>query len=304
MNLARDARFLLIASGLLLGFTFPLAKLANQAAIPATTWVIFNSLGACITLLPLLLITGQLSVPSGRQWRYVLIAGPLTFAVPNLLVFLVVPKVGAGYGGIMFALSPVCTMLLAHLFGMGQMNRLRYLGLLLGVSGAVGISLSRDSLSTTTDTLWILIAALLPIALALGNIYRSIDWPGQAAPELLAFWSHTLAVAVYAVVALAINSDSPWHSISAYPQLGGTQLLLAGLIAPLIFRLQRFGGPILLSQIGYVAAGTSLVVVTLIMDEHYPLLTWLCALMVLAGVTISVITPATPLPAPNQRTSS
>lgn len=304
MNLNRDARFLLITSGMLLGFTFPLAKLANQADIPATTWVILNSLGACITLLPLLLFTGQLRWPSGRQWRYVLIAGPLTFAVPNLLVFLVVPKVGAGYGGIMFALSPVCTMLLAHLIGMGQMNRLRYLGLLLGVSGAVGISLSRNHLSTPTDTLWVMIAALLPVVLALGNIYRSIDWPAHASPELLAFWSHALAVCVYAVAALAINSHPPWHSFTAYPQLTGTQLLLAGLIAPLIFRLQRFGGPILLSQIGYVAAGASLVVATLIMDEYYPLVTWLCALMILVGVIISVMTPAAITPARNRRTPS
>jgi len=293
MTLARDPRFLLMASGILLGFTFPLAKLANQSALPATTWVIINSLGACLTLFPLLLLTRQWQWPRGRQWRYVLIAGPATFAVPNLLVFLVVPKVGAGYGGIMFALSPVCTTLFARMVGMGEMNRLRYLGLILGLGGAVGISLNRQALSAPADTIWLLVAALLPVVLALGNLYRSMDWPGRAQPELLAFWSHTLAVLVYGAMALASDGHALWGSLAAYPQLTSSQLLLAGLIAPLVFRLQRFGGPILLSQMGYVAAGTSLVVATLFMNERYPVMAWCCALMILVGVMMSVIKPAT-----------
>lgn len=293
MTYLRDARFLLVTCGILLGFTFPMAKLANQVALPVTTWVIINSLGASIALLPLLVFSRQLRWPKGRQWRYVLIAGPLTFAGPNLLVFLVVPKVGAGYGGVMFALSPVCTLLLAHIAGLGQMNRQRYLGLLLGLSGAVGISLTRDNPSFPAEPIWLLIAALLPFVLALGNVYRTIDWPENASPELLAFWSHTLAALIYSFIALGSDHAALWQGLQSNSQIIGAQLILAGLIAPLLFRLQRFGGPVLLSQIGYVAAGTSLLVATLIMGERYPILTWLCAFMILLGVIVGVLKSAT-----------
>ncbi|WP_303761146.1 DMT family transporter [Alcanivorax jadensis] len=288
MIITRDTRFLLLASGMLLGFTFPLAKLAGIAQMPAMTWVILNSLGASLTLLTLLMLTGGLELPRGRQWRYALITGPITFASPSLLVFLVVPQVGAGYSGIMFALSPVLTLTLTRLAGMGTLGRQKTLGLLLGLGGAAGISLTRGSLGAPAEALWLALAALIPLALAAGNLYRTLDWPGQASPELLAFWSHTLAVILYASAALIFGNEAIWKSAVDNPQLAAGHLALAGLIAPLIFRLQRFGGPVLLSQTGYVAAGTSLLIASVWMRESYPLTAWLSALVILVGMVISL----------------
>lgn len=288
MAITRDTRFLLLASGMLLGFTFPLAKLAGQAQMPAMTWVILNSLGASLALLPLLVLTGRFRWPRGRQWRYALIAGPLTFAGPSLMVFLVVPRVGAGFGGIMFALSPIFTLLLARLAGMARPDTVKTLGLLLGLAGAAGISLTRTDLNAPAAMLWLALAGLIPLVLAAGNIYRTLDWPGQAPPELLAFWSHAMAVILYGAAALSIGNKTVWQSLMDTPQLAATHLALAGCIAPLIFRLQRFGGPVMLSQIGYVAAGTSLLVATLLMGEVYPVMAWVSAMMILVGIMIGL----------------
>ena len=53
------------------------------------------------------------------------------------------------------------------------------------------------------------------------------------------------------------------------------------------FRLQAVGGPVYLSQIGYVAAAVGLVSGTLFLDEQYLLLTWAGTAIIVAGVAIT-----------------
>ena len=53
------------------------------------------------------------------------------------------------------------------------------------------------------------------------------------------------------------------------------------------FRLQAVGGPVYLSQIGYVAAAVGLFSGTVLLGEHYQLLTWAGAIIITAGVFIT-----------------
>jgi drug/metabolite transporter (DMT)-like permease len=53
------------------------------------------------------------------------------------------------------------------------------------------------------------------------------------------------------------------------------------------FRLQLVGGPVYLSQIGYVAAAVGLVIGVVFLDESYALLTWLGAAIIALGVSIT-----------------
>jgi drug/metabolite transporter (DMT)-like permease len=53
------------------------------------------------------------------------------------------------------------------------------------------------------------------------------------------------------------------------------------------FRLQDVGGPVYLSQIGYVAAAIGLVSGTVFLGEHYQWLTWLGALIITIGVVMT-----------------
>ena len=47
--------------------------------------------------------------------RYFMVAAIISFVIPNLLMFSVIPHLGAGYTGIMFTLSPVMTLTLSVL---------------------------------------------------------------------------------------------------------------------------------------------------------------------------------------------
>ena len=53
------------------------------------------------------------------------------------------------------------------------------------------------------------------------------------------------------------------------------------------FRLQVVGGPVYLSQIGYVGAAVGLISGTLFLGEHYQWLTWLGAAIITIGIVMT-----------------
>lgn len=55
------------------------------------------------------------------------------------------------------------------------------------------------------------------------------------------------------------------------------------------FRLQRVGGPVYLSQIGYVAAAVGLGIGSSVLGESYGIFTWLGAVIVAIGVVMTTV---------------
>ena len=117
-NILRSPIGLLLVAGILIGFNFPLGKIAGIAGVSPIVWALLVSLGATIFLLPKLLLQKRLGLPSLKLLKYAVISGLVSFVVPNLLLFSTIPQAGAGYTGLMFALSPVFTLALALMFKM------------------------------------------------------------------------------------------------------------------------------------------------------------------------------------------
>ncbi len=285
----QSSAFLLLLTGTLVGFDFPLGKVAGDAGVSPMLWAMLVSLGASVMLLPVLLVKRQLSLPKGRMLRYVVISGLISFVLPNLLLFSVIPHAGSGYTGLMFALSPVFTLTLAVLFRVKTPSRLGMAGIATGLIGATIVSITRGSAPEAPDLIWIVAAVFIPLALACGNIYRSLDWPEGALPNVLAFWSHAFSVAVFLGLMLIANNSIPLRELALVPSAALAQIVIAGLTFPVYFKLQQKGGPILLSQIGYVAAAVGLVAATFILGEYYSLMTWVGAAVIACGIAITVV---------------
>lgn len=279
---------LLVASGALVGAGFPMAKVASSVGISPLVWVLLHALGVMLSLGPVLWYQQRIEWPTRKEWRYAMFAGPVTFAVPNLIAFLVIPHTGAGYTGIMYALSPVFTLVLALLWRMQVVNRWGLAGIVLGLAGALLVSLGRGVTLGDVDSQWLFGAALIPLFLAGGNVFRTRAWPEGASPDRLAFWSNGAALICYLVLALGVAGEHAWLSLLGAPGLVAGQLLLSGLTAPVLFRLQQQGGPVMLSQIGYVAAATSLGAATVLLGEQYSNTTWQGAALIAAGVAATV----------------
>ncbi|MDA5556072.1 DMT family transporter [Shimia sp. MMG029] len=277
---------LLIWCGTLLGVGFPLSKVSFAAGVSPMMWALLVSMGASLSLLPVLGVRGLLRLPRGRMLRYVAISGLVSFAGINLMIFALVPKLGAGQVGMMFALSPVATLALSVLFGMKAPGRLGLWGIGLGLIGALLVAFGRGGVEGSL--IWSFVGLSIPIILAAGNVYRTLDWPEGAHPMALAFWSHGVAIVALVAAMLWQGDGVPLATLSAVPRAAGVQVIAAALTFPAYFRLQKLGGPVLLSQIGYVAAAVGLVVGLALLGERYALVSWIGVVVTVIGIFLSV----------------
>lgn len=278
---------LLIATGALLGLMLPFGKMAAQLGVPGMLWAFVVSCGAGSVLLLALALRRRPFPLSARLLRYFIITAAISYALPNFLLFSAIPHLGAGYTGIMYTISPIITLVLSLLLGVRKPDALGIAGIIIGFAGALIVTLTRGEAGRPADIVWVLIGLLIPLCLALGNIYRTYDWPESAGPIELAAGSHLAAALMLLLGLVMTGTAGSFALLPGMPLLVLAQVAAASLMFSVFFRLQAVGGPVYLSQIGYVAAAIGLLSGVLFLGEHYQLLTWIGAAITVIGVTMT-----------------
>jgi drug/metabolite transporter (DMT)-like permease len=265
---------------------FPLGKLASQAGVPPVAWSWIIAVGASLVLGLFAALTRRAVPLQARHLRYYTLSAAISFVAPNLIVFAAIPRIGAGFAAVMYTLSPVLTLAFAAALRLRRLDVPGVLGIATGMAGALIIALSRGQVDRPADPVWIGIALLIPVLLAAGNNYRTLDWPAQADPLSLAVGSNAFAAGMLLVIGLASNGSGAFTPLLGALPLAAIQMLTSAGMFALFFRLQQIGGPVFLSQIGYVSAAVGLVSGALVLGERYPATTWLGALVVIAGIAL------------------
>lgn len=278
---------LLTITGALLGLSLPFGKIAIGIGVPPVVWAFVISAGGGCVILVALLLRGERIRFTAHKLRYFFATAAVTYALPNLILFSVMPHVGAGYAGIMYTLSPIVTLMLSILFGVRKPNLLGIIGIGIGFVGAVMVAATRGQIGEPASIFWVAVALLMPLSLACGNIYRTADWPAGAAPLELAVGSNLAAAFILLVGVALISGLGSIGALAGAPSVTSGQVLASALMFVFFFRLQVVGGPVYLSQIGYVAAAIGLFSGTLFLGERYGLLTWLGAAVIAAGVIVT-----------------
>jgi putative NADH-flavin reductase/drug/metabolite transporter (DMT)-like permease len=283
-----DSAFgLLLVTGALLGVTPPLGKLATAAGVPALTWSFVISFGAGGILLCVLLARRGSVGFAAPKLRYFFITAMISYAIPNIVMFSAIPHLGAGYTAIMFTLSPVITLGLSILLGVRRPDRLGIAGIAVGFVGAVLVATTRGEVGQPAELSWVFIGLLIPVSLAAGNIYRTMDWPDGSTPLELAAGSHLAAASMLLAGILVVGDAGAFMLLSEIPILVVAQVAAASIMFAFFFRLQAVGGPVYLSQIGYVGAAVGLAAGVLFLGENYAPLTWIGAVIVAIGVIMT-----------------
>ncbi len=277
---------LLLVTGALLGLTLPFGKIAMQSGVPALLWTFVFSFGAAFILFGVLLLRGHTFNLTQRKLRYFFIAAAISYAFPNFLIFTVMPHLGAGYTGIMYTLSPAITLLMSITLGIRRPNALGIAGILVGFAGALMVAATRGEMGQPAQPVWVALALLIPVFLAAGNIYRTYDWPEGTDPVELAVGSH-FASALMLLAAMLFQAEASLASLANVPFITLAQIAASAAMFAVYFRLQAVGGPVYLSQIGYVGAGVGLLSGTMLLGERYQLLTWLGAAVIVIGVVLT-----------------
>jgi drug/metabolite transporter (DMT)-like permease len=287
MQFGSKAWVLLLLTGGCLGLQLPFGRMATAAGVPSVTWSFVISAGAALVLGGAAAAAGRLRWPDPARLRFFCLTALVSYALPNLIMFTVIPHTGAGYAGIMFTLSPICTLLFAVMLGLKRPGLLGVAGIGAGFLGALLVAVTRGGLDQPAAPGWIGLALLIPALLAAGNVYRTLDWPDGARPIELAAGSNAMSAALLAAIAVPLTGGLHLEALGAVPVLTLAQVASASAMFALFFRLQQAGGPVYLSQIGYVAAALGLAFGTLVFGEHYPLAAWTGAALIVVGVVMT-----------------
>ncbi len=279
---------LLLAVGLLLGLNFPLGKLAVAAGIPPIVWAAIISTGGAIILgamVPVLKLRAPLDL---RHLRYFAVIAVISYALPNVLVYSLIPKLGSGYVAILFTLSPMFTVALSAAARLRAPSRLELVGVAIGFAGALLVATSRGEIGRSVDWVWVGLGIAVPLSLACGNVYRTIAWPQDAAPLWLAVGSNAIAAMLLIAASLLVSESHAVDLLLANIGIVAIQVAASALMFALFFRLQAIGGPVTLSQIGTVAAGVGVIIGTFGLGERYSLVVWSGVAMIVVGIGLTL----------------
>jgi drug/metabolite transporter (DMT)-like permease len=283
-NLFANPLFLLIGTGAGLAMISPLGKLALERGINPFLWAGLIALVPCLVLV-WFVPRDRIAWTNSPLWGFGLISGILSNFIPSTILLFAIPHIGSGLAGLMFALSPVITAALSLVLKVRPPDRALLAAVAMGFVGAVLVVAGRNSLSLPSAPQWLLLALLVPLSLAVGNIYRTARWPKGASPIQVGIVVNSSVVPVF--LALSFWWGGGFPELAQNPWLAIAQSAAALLNVGMFFRLQWISGPTYLSQIGYVAAAISLAIGTLALGESYPWQVWLGAALILTGLAAS-----------------
>lgn len=288
---------LLLLNGSLIAALYALGRIASEAAVPPLGLLYWQTLSGALVVGLIAALRGERPRLKWPHIRYYAISGLLGTTLPYLATYSSLQHLPAGIIGIVGSLSAVFTYAIALSVGAERASTVRSVGICAGLLGVLGILLPKGALPGPELAVWVLLAAA-PLALAAGNVYRSRAWP--AGPSPLGAASGMLLVQVVALAPVVALTDSLVLPGTAFTLLDRTLFALAAFASAAyagLFVLQRRGGPLVVSQLGYVITVATLAIGIALLGERYSNWVWLAVALVFLGVYLVNRTARTPVPA-------
>ncbi len=281
---------LLVTLSLLWGSSFALTRIAVSELSPAML-VVGRNLLASLVLLGLVLLLGRGWPRGPRLWAFILTIAVVGNMTPFLLISWGQQRIDSGLAGILMAIMPLMTLVLAHFLVAGErMTSARLVGFLIGFAGIlalVGPAALRE-LGGPGETLLAQLAVLLAACCYAVNTIIARHKPASDAWSTSALvlgmaWLLTLPLALLpadAVLPTGLSSGVLW----AVLVLG---VLCTALGSVVYFTLVTAAGPTFLSLINYLIPLWALAIGILFLGERPEWNHLLALVMILVGVGVS-----------------
>lgn len=194
----------------------------------------------------------------GDRWvlSYCLVNGGGSIALANGLLFWMAPVLGLGLIGMAMATSPILTGLFARAWGAPKGAISLAPTIVLGLAGVLIAYIPMLRLPDDPPWLALALLPLVPAALAFGNVHRTMAWPAGVSGTHLAAQMLLSGGVILLVLQAVIDPGQLIPPSAALVWLAAMGPVFAATYL-VFFVLQREGGPVMLSQIGYVIAGVS-----------------------------------------------
>jgi drug/metabolite transporter (DMT)-like permease len=286
---------LLLASGIVWGATFSLAKMATTGGahpLGITLWQ--GIFGGAL----LLVFTGlrRRRLPLDRRHlEFYAICGLLGTAVPSTLFFYAASHLSAGVLSITLGTVPLLTFLLAILFALDRASWARLLGLLFGMASIAMIAAPESSLPTPDASFWVLIGVAAASCYALENTFIALRRPRDS--DAFTVLCGMLAAAAVMLTPLVLTTETfvplawPWTEVEwAIAGMAVINVLGYGTFIYLV----TYAGPVFASQEAYVVTLAGVAWGIVLFGEVHSSWVWGALVVMIAG--LALIKPHSPSP--------
>lgn len=272
------------------GSSFMFIKL-GVATVPTSTLVAARLVLGALILIVVVYLRGSRLPPLGKVWVYYTILALLGNCIPFTSITWGQQRTDSALAGILMAVMPLATMVLAHLFVKGErMTRNRVIGFILGFAGIVVLMgpsafdrIAGQSLATLSQ-LAILFGALCYAANSVLTrmLVRGADALVGSAAMLL--------VASVIALPVALFVDKPWQISSSPSSLWAILWLGVGptAIATVVyFKLIASAGPTFMSLVNYMSPGVAVFLGVVLLGETPGIYAYVALILILLGIAVS-----------------
>lgn len=279
----------LLALVIMFGSAFLLTKIAVQEISPLTV------VAGRIVISALLLIA--ISYAQGERFASLIPYWPLLLLLAltgNCLPFFVITwgqqYVDSGLAGILMAMMPLTTVVLAHFFVQGEgITRNKVIGFLLGFAGVIILMQPDLMISSRMD--WIQLVAMLSILFgATSYAVNSVLAHSLPKISLSLISAGVLLIASLVIVPIALIQGVEWLPETSLASIGSVVLLglfPSGIATIIYFRVIRHAGPAFLSQINYLIPVWAVLMGVVFGGEHLTIHVLVALIVILAGIWIA-----------------
>ena len=200
------ALILLLISGVLTAGLFITGKQVGSEAVSPLLILFWQMTGGAVVVWLVSWPSRKFPLWDLEHVRYYLIGGLLGVSLPYVLAYVVLRELQVGLVGLLTALSPVVTYALARILGQERGSPLRLLGLIVGLGGVVLLVIPEASIDLSDQSVFLLLALVIPLTLGVSNIYRSRYWPVGSEAMSLAIGMLTVQAGLLFVVNLWLGN--------------------------------------------------------------------------------------------------
>ena len=254
------------------GFAFAckiiLSKGALSAGMHPIQLGILGNLGAGLLLIPILIKTsGNLGFGKNNLILYFILA-IISSAIPTVLSYWVVDKVGPAYTATVYSLSPLLTMTFAVGLHIERLSLRRCSAIIIGLAGMLLLVQQQITQINAQQPLWIILGLIIPVCAASGNIIRSRYWPKGTSALSFSCGMLLISSMVLMIICPFVESPQDWMFFQQDTAIWfGALLMMLAISTVANFQLQHLGGPVLFSQLGYWGTGFGVLLAAIIFDD-------------------------------------
>lgn len=280
---------LLLALVAMWGSSFMFNRIAVASLPPLT--VVAGRVGvAAIALIFIVYAMGRrLPLPGKDWWPYVVIA-LIGNAIPFYLITWGQQVVESALAGILMAVMPLATIVLAHFLIAGEhLTRQRAAGFALGFGGIV-LLMGPAALAGIGGEAVRIISQLAVLGGALCYALQSVLTRLIVRGDVMVAAAGTLLVASVIVVPVALWLDCPWQLAPSMSSAAAVVWLGIGPTAVatiLYFMLIRSAGPSFMSLVNYLSPGVAVMLGLLVMGETPNANAYFGLALILCGIAVT-----------------